>query len=69
MLDLRLKEELISPSKFSSFFPHSCSCKREIEEKESVYTGKTGNKIQRNIYWFNCVHCGTTFLKKSKRDI
>ena len=77
-MDLALKnimvsggEVFIKGSRFSLFFPHGCTCKRVLQEKDCEYIGRTGGptKGTKNIYWFNCPHCKTTFIKKTEKDL
>lgn len=73
MMDLRLKNQMVSMggelyikgSRFSRFFPHTCNCKKVLEEKESPYIGKMKDRRGSFLYMFNCPHCKTTFSKKS----
>ena len=72
MMDLRLKNYMVSGgeifvngSRFSMFFPHNCTCKRVLEEKECDYIGKMKGLKNYSLYMFNCPHCKTTFSKKS----
>jgi len=78
MLDLSLKKTLVSGdhvflkgSRFFSFFPHKCTCKKIVAEADCSYIGRTGGpkKLSKNIYWFNCPHCKTTFIKKSEKAL
>lgn len=75
-MDLSLKnimvaggEVFVKGSRFALFFPHVCTCKKTLQEKECEYLGKTGKNSRMNIYWFNCPHCGTTFIKKTESDL
>lgn len=50
-------------------FPRVCSCKRTLGRDDADFLDKTEEKgIGINIYWFNCLHCQTTFIKKENRD-
>jgi len=47
-------------------FPRVCNCKRILFEKDAEYIGE--NELnEKRAYWFNCLHCETTFIKINKK--
>ena len=74
-MDLSLKNFMVSNgeifmngSRFALFFPHVCTCKRTLQEKECEYLGQT-KMANKKVYWFNCPHCNTTFIKKHEKQL
>jgi len=61
------EEIFVKGSRFSIFFPHVCTCKKVLKEAECEYLGRTSMGKIKKVYWFNCPHCKTTFIKKHER--
>lgn len=76
MLELNLKNAMVSGStaflngsRFFMFFPHICTCKKILQEKDCKYIGRTEEHRPKKVYWFNCLNpkCNTTFTKMHER--
>lgn len=45
----------------TKYFPHLCTCGKELDGKEVIYTGS--NDLFGGTDWYSCPDCETTFPK------